>query len=94
MSTTNEREDRASQKEPPMAKQKHLVPPAVEKLEEHLERKDISMRKFAEAVDVWPSRLCKIMQGKVSPTLREACAISAPIRGMKAEDWLAMEGSG
>lgn len=67
------------------------IPPAVARLEEHLERKRISMRKFAESVDVWPSRLCKIMQGKVAATLREACVISAAVRGMKAEDWLAEE---
>ena len=73
-----------------MAKQPRFeIPPAVERLEDHLERKNISMRKFAGEIDVWPSRLCKIMQGKAAPTLREACAISAPIRGMKAEDWLA-----
>lgn len=74
-----------------MAENRFAIPPAVERLEDHLERKGISMRKFAEEVDVWPSRLCKIMQGKVAPTLREACAISAPIRGMKAEDWLSEE---
>ena len=69
--------------------QRFEVPPAVDKLEDHLMRKKLSMRAYAAEIGVWPSRLCKIMQGKVAPTLKEACAISAPIRGMKAEDWLA-----
>lgn len=76
-----------------MARQKFEIPQAVEKLEAYLERKQLSMRKFAEEVDVWPSRLCKIMAGKIAPTLREACAISAPVTGMKAEDWLSQEKS-
>lgn len=67
------------------------VPPAVDKLEDYLMRKKLSMRAYAAKIGVWPSRLCKIMQGKIAPTLKEACAISLPIRSMKAEDWLAEE---
>lgn len=74
-----------------MSEAENRIPPAVEKLSAHLVKKKISMRTFAKQAGLWPSRLCKMMNGKVTPTLREACSVSRQIRSMKAEDWLPIE---